>query len=180
MKKLLLVFVPFLLIGCAKEPTSNPSQVPPTSYSVTLNPTTSTLTSDDSSETFTVTLKANEDQSVTYQVEIGAPCYIKQVQGTSYHEIIMKNGGYFKSISTYKVNKVSCDIFEGKGVNYEVFSNTDASGDPLEKYASDMTPTYAEDQGAVYDYNINANQWLIRNNSAYKPAFYAVTIFFEV
>ncbi len=181
MKKLLFTLLPlFLLGGCAQEPTTTASEPPHGSYSVVLDVESSTLTTEDSTEAKVVTLKAKENEAITYQLEIGSPCYTKTVKGTSFQEIIMKNGGYFKAISQYKVSLLRCDIFEGKGVNYEVFNSLDASTSALEKKASTATPIYPEDSGAVYDYEVNAEGWLIRNVSANKPAFYSVTIFFEV
>ena len=181
MKKLLLVLLPaFLLAGCMPEPTESASEPPAKSYSVVLDPTSSTLTTDESSETLTVTLKAKEDENITYQIEIGAPCYLKAVKGTSFQEMVMKQNGYFKPISNYKVSIVRCDIFEGKGINYEVYNNVEATNDKLEPKKSSATPIYIEDNGAVYDYEVNNNEWLIRNVLVNKPAFYSVTIFFEV
>ena len=181
MKKILLTLLPlFVLASCAEEPSTSASEPPHGSYSVVLDVESSTLTTEDSTEAKVVTLKAKENEAITYQLEIGSPCYTKTVKGTSFQEIIMKNGGYFKAISEYKVSVLRCDIFEGKGVNYEVYASGEATGEALEKKGSSATPVYPEDSGAVYDYEVNANSWLIRNSSVNKPAFYSVTIFFEV
>ena len=182
MKKLfLLSIIPALLVvGCAKDPGKPLPPPSPESYTVVLTPTNSMLTSADSTEEITVSLKAQEDESITYDVKIGFPCYLKQVQGTNYQEIIMKNGAYFKSASTYKVSRILCDIYGGKGVNYTVHNTEDGSGDPLEYHESTVTPTYPEDSGFVYEYEVEANGWSIRNSTMNKPAFYSVTIVFEV
>ncbi len=168
-----------LLAGCAPEPKEKLPDVPSGSYTVTLEPTSSTLTSDDSTGPITVTLSAKEDSSVKYQVEIGAPCYIKTVD--SYQEIIVKQNAYFKSISNYKVNRIICDIYEGKGINYSVFNKADGSGTALEKHSSTIPPVYPEDSGAVYEYDLNnSTEWSVRNSSSSRPGFYSVSIVFTV
>ena len=169
-----------MVVGCAKEPGKELPPPSPESYTVVLDPTSSTLTGEDSNSEITVSLKAKEDESITYDVKIGYPCYLKTVQGTNYQEIIMKNGGYFKSASSYKVSRILCDIYGGKGINYTVHNTADGSGTALEYHESSVTPTYPEDDGFVYEYEVEANEWSVRNNSMNKPAFYSVTIVFEV
>lgn len=180
MKKVLIILPLLLLAGCAKEPSETASEPPINSYSVVLDVPSSTLTTEETTSPITVSLKAKEDQNTTYTLEIGAPCYEKQVSGTDYHEMVMKQNGYFKSISNYKVSLLRLDIFAGKGVNYEVYNNHQAEGNVIEAKNSTATPIYPEDNGKVYDYEINGKEWFIRNNSVYKPCFYSVTIFFEV
>lgn len=180
MKKFLLIIPALFLAGCVSEPTETASEPPVNSYSVVLDTTSSTLTSDDSTEAITVTLKAKENQNVTYQLEIGAPCYTKQVKDTEFTEIVMKQNGYFKSVSNYKVSLIRVDFFNGKGINYEIYNNVSATGEQVPAKNSTVQPVYPEDNGKVFDYEIGGNEWLIRNTSVYKPAFYSVTIFFEV
>jgi len=181
MKKLHLLVLStlFALTGCAGE-AGDTLPTPTGNFSVELNPANSGLTSDDSTETKLVTLTSKENEEVTYQIEIGFPCYLKTLKENNLQEIIVKNGAYFKSVSTYRVSVVRVDIFEGKGINYNVYNNVEGSGEALERHASTATPVYPEDSGAVYDYQVDANGWSITNNSNNKPAFYSVTIFFEI
>lgn len=178
-RKLFLVIVPTLMmVGCAKEP-GNPLSPPPAgSYSVVLDATSSLLTTDDSTKPFTVSLKAEENEEVTYDIEIGNPCYLKSVG--SLYEIVVRGGAYFKSVSKYDVSLIRCDIYEGKGINYKVFNNNKGTGSALEAHKSEVDPIYPDDSGAVYEYEINSKGWKIVNDTNYKPAFYSVTIFFEV
>lgn len=184
MKKVLLVLaLPILLtVGCAPEAKGQLPPPPAGSYTVVLDASSSKLTKDDSSAAYTVELKTLENESVTYKVEIGAPMYLKDVSdGTkTYTEMIVKPGAYFKSKSNYTVSRIRCDIYEGRGINYEVHNKANGSGTKLEEHKSDVTPVYAADSGAVYEYEVNANEWSITNPTNYKPAFYSVTIIFEV
>ena len=177
MKKLLFVLPALLLVGCAPAAERQLPPVDPTSYTVKLDASNSTLTADDSTGAIQVELKAQEDESIVYKLEIGAPCYIKTVD--SYQEIIMKGGAYFKSVSSYKVSRLICDIYEGKGINYEVHNKADGSGEALARHESSIEPVYEEDSGAVYEYEVNSTEWSITNTTNYKPAFYSVTIVFE-
>lgn len=179
MKRLLLI-LPLLMCGCASEATSTATLPDKTLYSVTLDAANSTLSETESSEAISLSLKAKENENIIYELEIGSPCYVKQVQGTSYSEIVMKNNGYFKSVSNYKVSLIRCDIYEGKGINYEIYNSHSEFSNQVERKNSTANPIYPEDNGAVYDYEMNSSEWLIRNVSVYKPAFYSVTIFFEV
>lgn len=179
MKTKLIIIIPFVsLIGCAPEPKKPLPPVTADSYTVVLDPTNSTLTTDDSTSTISLSLIAKEDEEVIYELEIGAPCYLKNV--SSYQEIIMKNGGFFRSKSNYKVDRLILDIYEGKGINYEVHNHKDGSGEVLEYHESTISPIYPEDSGAVYEYEINSTEWSITNTTVYKPAFYSVTIVFEI
>ncbi len=184
MKKILLLTIPVLaLMGCAKEAGGKLPEPPEGSYTAVLEASVTTLTSEDSTEPIRVSLISEENSDVKYEVEIGAPVYVKTVStstGESYQEMVVKNGAYFKSISTYKVSKIACDIFEGKGINYEVHNTADGSGEALERHESSLTSTYAEDSGAVYEYEINSNAWSVTNTSNYKPTFYSVIIYFEI
>lgn len=182
MKKLLFILPILLLSSCAKEPTEKLPDPPAGSYTVFLDGFASHLTSEDSAAPISVTLVALEDERVTYELEIGAPAYLKEVSdGTNtYQEMVFKSGAYIKSVSNYQVSKIACDIYEGKGINYDVYNNAEGTGEALEEYASSLEPTYPEDSGAVYEYDIENTSWSIRNNSSYKPAFYAVYIYFEI
>ena len=178
-KSLLLIMIPSLLVvGCAKEPGAPLPPPPAGSYSVVLDATSSLLTKADSDKAYTVHLKAQENENVTYDVEIGSPCYLKTVG--NFTEIIVKTGAYFKSVSKYDVSLVRCDIFAGKGINYSVYNNDQGTGTALEYHESTVAPVYPEDSGAVYEYEINSTGWKIANDGNFKPAFYSVTIFFEV
>ena len=173
-----LLFIPVLsMIGCAKEAGGKLPPPSSESYTVVLDATTSGLTSADSAATYTVDLKAKEDANITYSVEIGGPCYIKTVDG--YKEMILKEGCYFKSVSTYKVSRLILDIYEGQGINYGVWGSVEGSGTELERHASDITPIYAADSGAVYEYEVNSTGWKIARKDR-KPGIYSVTIVFEV
>ena len=180
MKKLLVILpVVIMLAGCAPEAEDPLPAIPAGTYSVVLDANSSTLTTDDSTEPLQISLQAKENSEVTYEVEIGAPCYLKTVDG--YTEMIVKQGAYFKSKSSYKVNRLICDIFEGKGINYEVHDKADGSGNALERHESSITPVYEADSGAVYEYDLNSStEWSITNSTKNKPAFYSVTIIFVV
>ena len=179
MKFKFVLIIPFVtLTGCFLEPKESLEPVNDISYSVVLNGSNSTLTSNDSTSTITLSLPSKEDESIVYELEIGAPCYLKKV--STFQEIIMKNGGFFRSKSNFKVDRLILDIYEGKGINYEVFNQKDSSGKALDPHSSNIPPVYPEDKGAVYEYEINSNEWSITNTSIYKPAFYSVTIIFEI
>ena len=180
MKKFLFVLpVAALLCGCelpflkTNEPLPEP-EVPETQElkSVKINKSNCGLTGDDSTKAFQTSLDIDGTQE-KYTFEIGPNCYNHH----NYNEFLIKKDGYFKSISTYKVDRLVIDYFSGKGVNFEVLN---AGGDKVEPHESETKTEYpsAQDKGAVLDYPINGNSWTIRNVSEYKPAFYSVTVFF--
>ena len=107
-KGLLVLALPVLMmVGCAPEAQGQLPPPPAGSYTVVLDATSSQLTKADSAKAYTVELKTLENESVTYKVEIGAPCYLKDVSdGTkTYTEMIVKTGAYFKSKSKYETTQ---------------------------------------------------------------------------
>ena len=177
MKKGLLILPVLMIFGCAPAAEGQLPPVDPTSYTVKLDAISSTLSTDESTSAIQVELKAKEDETIVYKLEIGSPCYAKSVDG--HQEIVMKSGAYFKSVSSYKVSRLICDIYEGKGINYEVHNKAAGSDEALARHESTIEPEYKEDSGAVYEYEVNSNEWSITNTSVYKPTFYSVTIVFE-
>ena len=175
-KQLLVLFAPLLMMGCAQEAEPPLPPAPAESYTVVLNDVSSTLTSADSDHTFTVTLPSIEDPEVTYEVEIGGPCYLKNVG--LYNEIILKDGCYFKSVSDYKVNRIICDVYIGKGINYSVLDTADGSGEELDRHDSEISPVDTDPNAKVFEYEVEGSEWRI-NNKSNKAGFYSVTIIFE-
>lgn len=175
MKKLLLFVIPMMLVGCAPEASPALPPVEGTTYNVKLDSTNCGLTHDDSTAPVSVELASSEDQSVKYQFEIGAPCYIH----SEHPEFIVKNGGYVKSKSTFTVKRLIVDFFSSKGVNFNVYNSSESGATPLEYHESTIAPVDPNDGGCVYEYEINSNFWTIKNESNYKPGFYSVTVVFE-
>ena len=181
-KKLLLAVIPaMMLAGCAPEAQPQLPPVEGNTFTVVLDASNSTLTTADSDSLIAVELHAKEDDSITYQLEIGAPCYLKTVSdGTNnYTEIILKEGAFIRSKSEYKVQRLILDIWKGQGINYEVFPNADGTGTKLVEHTSEITPVYEADNGAVYEYEVNSTGWdIVRFDR--KPGIYSVTIVFEI
>lgn len=186
MKKLLLLLPIVLLTSCVPEPTPAPSTstgtstIETNSYQAVLNPTTSGLISYDqgvdTSEELSPKLPI-EGQDFTYDVAIGSPCYYS----SKHKEMIMKNGAYFKSTSTYVVEKLIVDFYAGQGINFNVYAGQDASGEALPYYASSVAPEVSgSDGGTVYEYFINGTSWYMNNTSTNKDGFYSVTIVFSI
>ena len=178
MKKALLILpVMFLFVGCAKEPGAPLPPPEESTYTVTLTPANSTLTTADSSAALQVELSAVEDAAVKYTLEIGSPCYLTTKDG--FDEIIVKPGAYIKSVSSYTVDRIVIDFFSKKGINQTVYSKADGTGDAVE-YHSSTTASVDTSTGSVYEYSINGTEWSIYNKTEYnKPAFYSVTIIFS-
>ena len=132
------------------------------------------LTGDDSTVAFQTSLDIEGTQE-KYTFEVGPNCYNHH----NYEEFLIKKDGYFKSISTYSVDRLVIDYFSGKGVNFEVLN---AGGELVEPHESETASEYAstQDKGAVLEYPINGSAWTIRNVTEYKPAFYSVTVFFSM
>ena len=183
MKKLFLfTLLPLVMaVSCAPEAKKPLPPVGENTYTVVLDATSSTLTTDDSTSLIEVELHAKEDDSVTYKVEIGAPCYLKTVTDgvNNYTEIIMKEGSFFRSKSDYKVDRLIVDMYNGQGINYEVYNNVAGTGTKLDEHESTVTPVYAADDGAVYEYEVDSTEWSVRR-IARKPGIYSVTIVFEL
>lgn len=183
MKKLFLfALLPLVMaVSCAPEAKKPLPPVGEDTYTVVLDAASSTLTTDDSVGTIAIELHAQEDASVVYQLEIVSPCYLKTVNdGTrDYTEIIMKEGSLFRSKSTYKVDRLILDIYEGQGINYEVYNNVAGTGAKLDEHESTVTSVYAADSGAVYEYEVDSTEWSVRR-VARKPGIYSVTIVFEL
>lgn len=195
MKKILFVLPLVLLLGaCAKEPGSQLSSLSiPDSYSDSasegeVRTYTAKLTPEetklemvdgqpvDSNAPIDITLKADQDKNVTYDLILGSPCYLS----TKAHEFIMKPGSYIKSVSTYKVDRIIVDFFGNKGVNFGVYANSDGSGEALESHVSTIPAEDPDDGGLVYEYEINGNAWYMKNITEYnKPGIYSVTVIFE-
>ena len=181
MKKFLFVLpIAALLFACdlpflkTKEPLKEP-EVPETQQLKSIKSTKSNcgLTGDDSTEAFQTSLDI-EGTDAKYTFEVGPNCYNHH----SYNEFLIKPEGYFKSVSTYSVDRLVIDYFSGKGVNFEVLN---ASGEVVEPHESETATEYTsqQDKGAVLDYPINGTAWTIRNVTEFnKPAFYSVTVFF--
>ncbi len=179
MKKL-LVLMPILLLlaACGAKPADPLPPVDPeeTYYSVKLTPESSLITSEDTTTNYTVNLKAEEDETVLYSIEIGAPCYLS----TKAHEFIMKPGSYLKSVSTEKVDRLIVDFWGGKGVNFGVYANADGTGDVLEYHESTVQAEDPNDGGIVYEYAINGSAWCLKNITEFnKPGIYSVTVVFS-
>ena len=193
MKKILLV-IPFIILlsACAKPAESKlpdlsntttidseGSEVPITFYQSKLTPANSTLTTDDSSEKINVSIAAEEDD-VSYGFEIGNPCYLKNL-GSGLQEIVVKPGAYISSYNnSYKVNRLIVDFYGGKGVNFEVYNNLTGEGTPLAYHESDVEPADPNDGGVVYEYAIDGNDWIIKNNTEFnKPTFYSISVVYS-
>ena len=179
-KYLLLALLPLILAtGCMEEPGE---PLPPPSegtFTVKLTADNSTLTTSDSTEPIQVELPSNEDANVKYKFEITAPCYLNTKSSVS-NQIGVKPGAMIKSVSTYKVEKITVDFYATKGQNYQVFNSVERTGDPLEAHVTNMTPVDPSDGGAVYDFEINSNSWCIFNHTEFnKPSFYYISVVFK-
>lgn len=172
-KILVLGLIPlFALTGCREEPASGLPEF--TGPKAVLNAANSTLTTADSTEASRVSLEIPNSSDV-YEVEIGAPCYLKETNG-HFFEIIVKSGAYIKSVSTVSVDRLIVDIYGGKGINFEVYSNAEGTGEPVKEFSSTIPPTEPEDGGLVLQYPINSTGWIIKNTSKSKPAFYSISV----
>lgn len=146
-------------------------------YTVKLTADNSTLTTEDSSENIVVELPSEEDETVKYSFEITPPCYLNTKSSVA-NQICVKTGAMIRSVSEYTVKKITVDFFGGKGVNYEVFNNTEHTGDAITYEETSVTPMDPDDGGLVYDYTINSTGWSIYNSSSYKPTFYYILVTF--
>lgn len=180
MKKILFLIPLLLISSCAKDPGGKLGPIDNDSYSVTINPTSSSLTATDSTENVSVSIPSNEDSNITYSVEFGAPCYINN----KYPEIMVKLDGYIKNLSTYTVDRLIIDFFGTKGTIFDVFANESGTGNPVEYHSSSVSPIDPDGGGMVYEYPINSSGWLIKRSSGLnenqKPAFYSITVIFKV
>ena len=185
MKKILFVLPALLLIGaCAKEPASELSSInlsesvesgqTPSFYTAKLTKSNSGLTTDDSTEAIQTEIASDQDATVKYKFEIGAPCY----QHSKFDEFIVKQGAYIKSVSNYVVDRLIVDFYSTKGVNFNVYANAAGTGDPLEYHTSTVQTVDPDDGGMVYEYAINGTEWCINNTTSYKPGFYSITVVF--
>ena len=175
MKKLLILLPVTLLalIGCKPEPKAKLPDFD--GASVSLTPTNSQLTTDDSTSAIVVEL-AIPERTETYKVEISANCYLKTTSG-GYQEIIMKPGSYIKSVSKFTVDRLVIDYFSKQGENHSVYANNKGTGNKVQSHESTITPTEPDDFGKVLEYPINASGWMIKNETEFnKPALYYVTI----
>ena len=212
-KYLVLLALPFLMIGCAKEPaetlpslpidfsettssssgesktetsisisseesesnSESSSQREPTYQWVKVDKENCGLTSDDSTEPVQLSLQSHIDDFITYDLEIGAPCYLH----SKFHEFVMKPGSYIKSITTeYHVDRLIVDFYGAKGTFFEVYDNASGTGDALDYHAS-SNKSEDEADGIVYEYAINGNDWCIKNNTEYnKPGIYSLIVVF--
>lgn len=177
MKKTLIILpLTLLLFGCKPDPSPALPPVEPETLQAVLNPTTSTLTSEDSKTAIPVNLSVS-GKSETYGVEIGAPCYLH----SKHPEIVMKAGGYFKSISTYHVDRLIVDFYGAQLGYFDVFATNDGSGNPVQYHNSSVAPIDPNGGGVVYEYPIDSNGWMIKNTTENnKPGFYSVTIIFSL
>lgn len=203
-KCFIIFALPFLMAGCANQPAemlpslpidfSNPpsstepssvsesevstevssSEKEPTYQYVKLDKENCGLSSDDSTSAIQLSLSSLIDSSVTYELEIGVPCYLH----SKFHEFVMKPGSYIKSLSQYTVDRLIIDFYGAKGTNFEVYSTADGTGSAIEYHESYNEPEDS-DGGAVYEYPINGTEWSIRNNTdVYKPGIYSVIVVF--
>lgn len=184
MKKHLLFALPILLLcGCAEpaaEALSESSlEEGESRYTATLTADKSTLTSSDSTEAFKVEIASEEDVNVKYEFEISAECYLNTKSSVA-NQIGVRPGASIKSSSKYEVEKITVDFYGGKGINYQVFNNTDHSGEPLQYHETSITPTDPDDYGTVYDYAINSTGWCLFNHTENnKPSFYYISVVFK-
>lgn len=148
-------------------------------YLSKLTPENSTLTTDDSSEKVHVDI-TSLDGSKEYGIEIGNPCYLKNLS-SGLQEIIVKPGAYISSFNgTYKVNRLIIDFYGGKGVNFEVYNNLTGEGTPLAYHESNIAAADPSDGGQVYEYEINGKDWIIKNNTEFnKPGFYSISVVYS-
>ena len=181
MKKLLFVLpLAALLCGCElpflkteeKLPEPETQEKNQELKSIKITKSNCGLTGDDSTTAFQTSLDI-ENRQEKYTFEVGPNCY----NHANYEEFLIKKGGYFKSISTYHVDRLVIDYMSKKGVNFEVL---DANGAAVTSHTSNVGTEYpaADDYGAVLEYPINGTAWTIRNTTEYKPAFYSVTVVF--
>ncbi len=177
MKKLLLVLsFSLFLVGCAPEPSPSLPPVGGNTYTVKLTPSNSTLTTADSTETIQVELPSVEDATVKYKLEIGSPCYIKELS-SGLSEIIVKPNSYIKSVSNYTVKRLVIDFYGGKGINFNVYGNGDSS---LAYHTSEVAPADPNEGGMVYEYEVNHTSFNIKNETEFnKPGFYSISVVFE-
>lgn len=181
MKKLLFALLPLVLsVSCAPEPEKPLPPAPENVYTAVLNPSVSTLTHDDSTENITLNLESQEDSEVTYSLMIGAPCYIHN----SFDEILIKGDGFFKSVSTYHVDRLIIDCYGGQVGIFDVYPNVEGTGSKVEYHESAVQPIDPQGGGQVFEYPINSNGWLIKRTSGLldkqKPGIYSVTVVFEI
>ena len=179
MKKIsLLLLLPLaMLFSCAPEAKKALPSIPAGSYTAILNPETSTLTKDDSTEPISVNLKSEENKNVTYSLELGNPFYLH----ASEPEFVLVGNAYIKSISTYKVDRLIVDFFGKKGTFFDVYASNDGSGNKIDYHESTVKPYDEEGGGKVYEYPIDSTGWMIKNGTTdRKPAFYSITIVFTV
>lgn len=181
MKKILFAVLPMLLaVGCAPEPGAQLPPTPDDSYTAVLNTVSSTLTHEDSVENITVNLASSKSSEVTYSVMIGAPCYIHN----TYDEILIKGDGFFKSVSSYHVDRLIIDCYGGQVGIIDVYSNVEGTGTPVAYHESSVAPADPDGGGKVFEYPIDSTGWLVKRTSGLadkqKPGIYSVTIVFEI
>lgn len=180
MKKLLLLLPCLVLVSsCMAEPAKPLPDPDEGKVKVSLNTTNAMeagLTTDDSTSPITVNI-AIPDSEETYSIELGAPCY----KHSSYDEIVVKSGAYFKSLSEYHVDRLVVDVFAGKGIFFDVYSNNAGTGTAIEYHESKVESVDKAGGGVVYEYPIDSTGWMIKNNTEKnKPAFYSVTVVFSM
>ena len=180
-KSLLLALIPLMFAtGCADEPKEELPPASENSYTAKLTADNSTLVAgaDDTTEPIQVEVASNEDANIKYTFEIDPPCYLSTKSSVA-NQICVKPGAAIRSVSTYQVEKITVDFWNGKGTNYQVFNNVEHTGDALEYHESSIAPMDPNDSGKVYEYAIDANGWSLYNNTTYKPTFYYITVTFK-
>ena len=179
MKKILLfAMMPLVLaVSCAPEPKK---ELPPVegAYTAELIYSNSGLTADSSTVVTPVTLNAKEDSRVKYELVFSPSCRVTTKDG--YTQMVLEPTAYIKSVSTYKTARIICDFYALKGTNYGVYPNKEGTGDKLDYHETSITPTFNDDSSAVYEYEVNSADWLIKNEDEFKkPSFYKITFVFQ-
>ena len=166
------------LVGCQPEPKAPLPDPDPESYQVTLEPTNSGLDltgATDLANNTAVNLAIDGVDDATYNVEIGAGTYYS----VNHNEMMLKSGSYFKSVSTYHVDRLIVDFYEGQLGNFSVYANANGTGSVAESHESTSISPNQSDGGKILEYSINSTGWMLKNIQN-KAGIYSITVIFSI
>jgi len=175
MKKVFYIWPFIALLAACKTPGEVLPEPDPESKTIKIVKSNCGLSTTSSTEAKNVEFDI-EGRSEKYIIEFSQKCRAH----ADYDEFVLDVGGSFKSISTYKVDRLVIDYFSKPGINFEVL---DSQGVAVTGHESTIPTDYPNegDFGAVLEFPINGNSWVVRNASdVKKPAFYSVRVIFAI
>ena len=176
MKKILAILIaPMLLVGCVPEPEPELPPADPTLLEVKIDQSKVDLPSTDNLAENTVYHLVIEDKTETYDIEIGKDTYYS----TKHSEMMLQNGSYFKSVSTYTVDRIIVDYYEGQFGNFKVYANSDGTGEELAAHDSSVAAIAPDDGGKVAEYEVKSTGWMLKNTQN-KAGIYSITVVFSI